>query len=356
MNNIPTTVLLADDHPVFRRGLRMIIASDPQFTVLDEAADGLHALARIRELRPDVALLDINMPQQSGIEVARTLQREQLNTRVVFLTMHRDEATFNAALDLGAATEQRLAGRPRQAPRPHLAQRVVGRRQPQVGGQPARLVALFAQARRRAAAFGVARRLLGRRQSLAQGGGAAPGPVALALAALGRLHRALAGEHRVEAVRQLSKFVVPALQRDPVGERAARTYPRGVGDAGQRGKHATGEEPSANQAKDQQKHQRDSGGRGVFTQVIRVVPRDPGANGVEKAVGVVWQEIVGRWTILPGDPRGEQHQSAGDHEKAGIAQGELGPGAQPAAPIHRRLRQLQPLTRRRCGSRRRGCR
>lgn len=103
MNNIPTTVLLADDHPVFRRGLRMIIASDPQFNVLDEAADGLLALARIRELRPDVALLDINMPQQSGIEVARTLQREQLNTRVVFLTMHRDEATFNAALDLGAS-------------------------------------------------------------------------------------------------------------------------------------------------------------------------------------------------------------------------------------------------------------
>mgnify|MGYP000349603687 FL=1 len=103
MNNIPTTVLLADDHPVFRRGLRMIIASDPQFTVLDEAADGLHALARIRELRPDVALLDINMPQQSGIEVARILQHEQLNTRVVFLTMHRDEATFNAALDLGAS-------------------------------------------------------------------------------------------------------------------------------------------------------------------------------------------------------------------------------------------------------------
>lgn len=103
MNNIPTTVLLADDHPVFRRGLRMVIASDPQFNVLDEAADGVLALARIRELRPDVALLDINMPQQSGIEVARTLQREQLNTRVVFLTMHRDEATFNAALDLGAS-------------------------------------------------------------------------------------------------------------------------------------------------------------------------------------------------------------------------------------------------------------
>lgn len=103
MDNNPTTILLADDHPVFRRGLRMIIATDPQFNVLDEAADGAQALARIRELRPDVALLDINMPQQSGIEVARAMQHERLATRVVFLTMHRDEATFNTALDLGAA-------------------------------------------------------------------------------------------------------------------------------------------------------------------------------------------------------------------------------------------------------------
>lgn len=103
MKNNPTTILLADDHPVFRRGLRMIIATDPQFNVLDEAADGAQALARIRELQPDVALLDINMPQQSGIEVARAIQQEHLNTRVVFLTMHHDEATFNTALDLGAA-------------------------------------------------------------------------------------------------------------------------------------------------------------------------------------------------------------------------------------------------------------
>lgn len=103
MDNNPTTILLADDHPVFRRGLRMIIATDPQFNVLDEAADGAQALARIRELQPDVALLDINMPQQSGIEVARAMQHERLATRVVFLTMHRDEATFNTALDLGAA-------------------------------------------------------------------------------------------------------------------------------------------------------------------------------------------------------------------------------------------------------------
>jgi len=98
-----TTILIADDHPVFRRGLRMIISTDPLFNVLDEAADGAQALARIRELQPDVALLDINMPRQSGIEVARAVQLESLSTSIVFLTMHRDEATFNTALDLGAS-------------------------------------------------------------------------------------------------------------------------------------------------------------------------------------------------------------------------------------------------------------
>jgi len=102
MANNPTTILIADDHPVFRRGLGMIIATDRQFSVLDEAGDGTQALARIQALRPEIALLDVNMPQQSGIEVARAIQQQNLPTRVVFLTMHHDEATFNTALDLGA--------------------------------------------------------------------------------------------------------------------------------------------------------------------------------------------------------------------------------------------------------------
>lgn len=103
MTSNPTGILIADDHPVFRRGLRMIISTDARFNVLDEAADGAQALARIRELQPDVALLDINMPMQNGIDVARAVQSEGHPTLIVFLTMHRDEATFNTALDLGAA-------------------------------------------------------------------------------------------------------------------------------------------------------------------------------------------------------------------------------------------------------------
>ena len=80
----------------------MIISSDARFQVLEEAADGAQALARIRDLHPTIAVLDVNMPQQNGIEVARALQQQNLPTRIVFLTMQHDEATFNTALDLGA--------------------------------------------------------------------------------------------------------------------------------------------------------------------------------------------------------------------------------------------------------------
>ena len=96
------TLLLADDHPVFRRGLGLMLASDARLKVLAEAADGEDALARIRELQPDIAILDVNMPGQTGFDVARALQQLQLATQLIFLTMHRDEAIFNTALDLGA--------------------------------------------------------------------------------------------------------------------------------------------------------------------------------------------------------------------------------------------------------------
>ena len=96
------SVLLADDHPVFRRGLGLMLSSDPQIQVVGEAADGTQALACIHELQPDIAILDVNMPGQTGFDVARALQLSDLATRIIFLTMHRDEGIFNTALDLGA--------------------------------------------------------------------------------------------------------------------------------------------------------------------------------------------------------------------------------------------------------------
>ena len=95
-------IVIADDHPVFRRGLCMVIASDPMLKVVGEAENGDEAVARISELRPDVALLDIDMPGQNGFDVARQLQSLRIQPAIIFLTMHEDEALFNSAFDLGA--------------------------------------------------------------------------------------------------------------------------------------------------------------------------------------------------------------------------------------------------------------
>lgn len=94
-------ILIADDHPVFRSGLRMVIAADPGFTVVGEAGDGMVALDAIRTLRPDIAILDINMPHMNGLDVARHVSEEKLPVDVVILTMHNAEDIFTRALDLG---------------------------------------------------------------------------------------------------------------------------------------------------------------------------------------------------------------------------------------------------------------
>lgn len=96
------TVIIADDHPVFRRGLQMIISSDNQLNVVGEAADGRQAVELISNAKPDVAVLDVTMPELNGFDVVRQVQELDLATRIIFLTMHRDEAMFNAAMDLGA--------------------------------------------------------------------------------------------------------------------------------------------------------------------------------------------------------------------------------------------------------------
>src|SRR5689334_11096544 len=94
-------IVIADDHPIFRRGLRMVIEADPLLQVVAEADDGQSALAHIRELQPDVVVLDIDMPPPDGLAVARQLREQRLTVAAIFLTMHKDEALLNAALDAG---------------------------------------------------------------------------------------------------------------------------------------------------------------------------------------------------------------------------------------------------------------
>lgn len=95
------TVLIADDHPLFLSGVRRVIEGVPSLEVVAEAGDGEKALAGIEALKPDLAILDIRMPGLSGLRVAREIQRRQLSTDVILLTMYDDEEIFNEALDLG---------------------------------------------------------------------------------------------------------------------------------------------------------------------------------------------------------------------------------------------------------------
>jgi DNA-binding NarL/FixJ family response regulator len=94
-------IIIADDHPVYRRGLSMIMAADPALKIAAEAEDGEAALACIRREEPDVAVLDVDMPKMGGFDVVRALQSLNLHTAIVFLTMYKDEGLFNKALDLG---------------------------------------------------------------------------------------------------------------------------------------------------------------------------------------------------------------------------------------------------------------
>ena len=93
-------IVMADDHPIVRQGLRLMIETDKNLTIVAEAGDGAAALDLIETFKPDVAVLDIDMPEMDGFAVARELQRRKINVEVVFLTMHYEEELFRAAMDL----------------------------------------------------------------------------------------------------------------------------------------------------------------------------------------------------------------------------------------------------------------
>ena len=98
----PIRILLADDHTVMRRGLQMLLESQPEFTVVAEAADGREAVAQAEATRPDVAVMDIAMPNLSGIEAAQRMSAVLPHLAVVILSMHSDEGYVLRALKAGA--------------------------------------------------------------------------------------------------------------------------------------------------------------------------------------------------------------------------------------------------------------
>lgn len=96
------TIIIADDHPIVRKGLREVIEEDKRLRVVAEANNGREAVEAIEKFRPQVTILDIDMPVLNGFDTARLIKAEKFDTEIIFLTMHRDEDLFNEAIDLGA--------------------------------------------------------------------------------------------------------------------------------------------------------------------------------------------------------------------------------------------------------------
>jgi len=97
-----TSIVLADDHPVVRRGLRDLLEAEPGFSIVGEAGDGLEAVGLVERLHPDVLVLDLMMPSLSGVEVLRITRQRSPDTRVVVLSFHSTNAFVAEALRNGA--------------------------------------------------------------------------------------------------------------------------------------------------------------------------------------------------------------------------------------------------------------
>lgn len=98
-----TTIVLADDHPMVRRGLRAVLEAEQHWDVVGETPNGDAVLDLVRELQPDVLVLDIMMPGTNGVEITRQVREEMPDTRVVVFSMHANDAYVRATLRNGAS-------------------------------------------------------------------------------------------------------------------------------------------------------------------------------------------------------------------------------------------------------------
>jgi DNA-binding NarL/FixJ family response regulator len=95
-------ILLVDDHPVVRQGLRTLLQGCAELEVVDEASDGLEALEKVESLRPDVVVLDVTMPKMNGIEACRVIKQKRPELEVLFVTQHDSPQMMREALAAGA--------------------------------------------------------------------------------------------------------------------------------------------------------------------------------------------------------------------------------------------------------------
>ena len=94
-------IFVADDHPLFLKGLKDTLAEELDFDLIGSAINGKEALDKIKDLQPDIATLDLDMPLMNGIEVAKILLKENKNIKIIILSMHKDPDIIRAAMALG---------------------------------------------------------------------------------------------------------------------------------------------------------------------------------------------------------------------------------------------------------------
>lgn len=99
--NSPLNILIADDHPIFRRGLCEVIESQPDLNLVGQATDGEEALALVERSNPHIVIFDVHMPRLTGLQAARKLAERSSSPKIILLTMHEDESLLMEALDLG---------------------------------------------------------------------------------------------------------------------------------------------------------------------------------------------------------------------------------------------------------------
>ncbi len=97
------SVLLVDDHTLFRSGIRSLLQRHAEFAIVGEAADGVEGIKRAQQTKPDVVLLDLNMPGMSGVETLQLMQQDCPDAAILMLTVSEDADDLGAALRAGAA-------------------------------------------------------------------------------------------------------------------------------------------------------------------------------------------------------------------------------------------------------------
>lgn len=101
MNKKPLKIVIADDHPLLLAGVVSVLQKELEDVIIHEAINGAEALQKVIEVEPDITILDIEMPFLNGVEVAQKILASDLNTKIVFLTLHKERSLFNEIKDMG---------------------------------------------------------------------------------------------------------------------------------------------------------------------------------------------------------------------------------------------------------------